>query len=183
MKLYVANCTLQYHVFNYRLPERNNPYTQSIASGRQVRLAGDMGVKDIEAIITQSHKYGLRTVEEARSLDEDIPITFVASVDKPVTDRMMKDVIMHNRGVLTFRGKKMRELAALAASSNMESQAHTPNAANQLELSIEEQTTSTLDGADESLLGEGYRVGNERGGEGGGGAGGKRVGGRRGKRG
>ncbi|PHI31166.1 hypothetical protein [Budvicia aquatica] len=57
MKLYIANCTHQSHFFNYRLPERLQPFFHAIPSGHQVML--DMPKDSVNFVIEQHELYGL----------------------------------------------------------------------------------------------------------------------------
>ena len=56
MKLHIANCSPQRHLFNYKLPERRQPFARHIPAGDQIAI--DVQDTDITAIIDQHERYG-----------------------------------------------------------------------------------------------------------------------------
>jgi hypothetical protein len=151
---------MQYHVLNYRLPENPSLITQQIPSGRQVQVAKDMNVIQLEAFIGQLRKYGLVTVEEALNHRPKTPIVFILNVDKPVPEDVIRRIIAQNTGIIANIGKETRRQAALATSHNMAEQAHTPKAATNFEMTIEEVGQGPADQSDR-LFGEGIAVSTE----------------------
>ena len=57
MKLHIANCSPQRHLFNYKLPERRQPFARNIPAGSQIAIEGQD--TDVAAIIDQHERYGL----------------------------------------------------------------------------------------------------------------------------
>lgn len=159
MKLYIANCSQQSRVINYRIIEFPRAMTQPCEIGQQIMVGrADLSLPQIEGVVKDMRQYGLLLVEEINALrNTDITIPFVASVDKPVTADMIQKVMWHNRGVLRLRGKKLREEAAIATSVKMGEM--TPGAAQTLEMSIQEEKSGSL--AHDDAVSEGYRIGTD----------------------
>ena len=157
MKLYIANCSQQSQVINYRIIEFPRAMTQPCDIGQQIMVGSrDLSLPQIEGVIRDMRIYGLMTVEEVSALrNTSQTIPFVASVDKPVTTDTIQKVMLHNRGVLRLRGKKLREEAAIATSMKMSEM--TPGAAQTLEMSIQEEKTGSL-AHDDEIISEGVRI-------------------------
>lgn len=157
MKLYIANCSQQSQVINYRIIEFPRAMTQPCDIGQQIMVArADLTLPQIEGVVRDMRIYGLLTVEEVAALrDTNITIPFVAAVDKPVSTDIIQKVMYHNRGVLRLRGKKMREEAAIATSVKMGEM--TPGAAQTLEMTIQEEKTGSL-AHDDEVINEGVRI-------------------------
>lgn len=158
MKLYVANCSQQSQVINYRIIEFPRAMSQPCEIGQQIMIGrADLSLPQIENVIAQLRIYGLHTVEEVMTLrDPTITVPFVANIDKPVSTDMIQKVMHHNRGVLRLRGKKLREEAAIATSMKMSEM--TPGAAQTLEMTIQEEKTGSL-AHDDEIINEGMRIG------------------------
>lgn len=58
MKLFVANCSRQAHNFNYKLPEKSQPFCVKINSGAQHMF--EYPPEAIDSIIQQHEPYGLQ---------------------------------------------------------------------------------------------------------------------------
>lgn len=157
MKAFIANCTNQHQIMNVRLPDMKGPMTVPIEAGRQVQFPKELSMKEMESLTGQMRKYGMVTVEEALGHKPGTPIVYIVNAEKVVPERVMRDAFDVNRGVLTDRGRDMRRVAALAARKNMIDQAHTPLAADSLELSLEEQPGRGQTNVD-GLLAEGIRI-------------------------
>lgn len=162
MLAYIANCTIQLGIMNVRLPEMNGPMNVSVQAGQQVVFPKDnMSFLDIEAIIAQMHRYGLYTVEEALNFKPGRQITWLINPEKPVPQNLLSDTFGLNRGVLTSQGVEMRRIAALAARKSMVDQAHTPFAADRLEMSIEEAPSAQGQTNLADLYAEGHKFTND----------------------
>lgn len=136
MKLYVANCTNQVQDFIYRLPETASSRQQQIAIGGQVRISGDLGQKDIDAIVEQHSKYGLVDVG---SIDRERQFMGMCySVDKPVDLKYVERAFEFNLRRLEDMGRKFRQEAAVAVSNAVEEQGSGLTA---LEMSVIEEET------------------------------------------
>ena len=62
MKLYVANCSKQEHLFTYMIPENPRPFSHSIRAGAQIEIPGNQDA--IMAIIGQHQVYGMMEVNK-----------------------------------------------------------------------------------------------------------------------
>ena len=62
MKLYVANCSKQEHLFTYMIPENPRPFSHSIRAGAQIEIPGNQDA--IMAIIGQHQIYGMMEVNK-----------------------------------------------------------------------------------------------------------------------
>lgn len=156
MKLYAANCTHQVQTVNYRLIEgvKGRGYnTQTIGAGRQVQIAGDLNTPQIEAVVRQQTQYGWAGIPDLRP---DLFVPIVWSVDKPVPEAVMRDQIAVNSRILKAAGEKLRREAAIATSHGMRE--FSPNAADTLAVSVEEEKTGTMDHGGDGPMAEGYRM-------------------------
>lgn len=116
MRLYIANCSQQDHILNYRVPEISSPLTRPIPIGTQVNL-GDMTDPQNEAVIAQLRKYGLLSAGELSRANGVVPLVF--STGSPVKSEVMARVMAHNSGVLNMRGVEIRKEAAIAAAGRV----------------------------------------------------------------
>ena len=62
MKLYVANCSKQEHLFTYMIPENPRPFSHSIRAGAQIEIPGNQDA--IMAIIGQHQIYGMMEINK-----------------------------------------------------------------------------------------------------------------------
>lgn len=157
MKLYVANCTHQIQTVNYRLVEAKGRgfSTQHIDVGRQIQIALDLNRPQIDFVIEQLAIYGLHSVEDAReNTTRYVPLIY--SIDKFVQPKVMEEVIDRNRILLREMGSKLRREAAIATSHGMRQ--YTPNAADHLQMSVEEEKPGTMDHNGDPAMAEGYRM-------------------------
>ena len=119
--MFVANCTQQIQHFAYRLPEGKRAYTQEIAIGGQIRVAGrgngELTPIDIESIIQQHAKYGFTSVDEIDRTRPFVGMCF--SLDKPVRVNKIEHAIEHNQSVLIKRGEEIRENAAVGVHNKI----------------------------------------------------------------
>lgn len=144
-RLYIANCTQQYQVLNYRLVENRNAMTQPVDMGRQVQIArADLTDVQVESVIEQMRKYGLLMTDEIGKKHQT-QIPFVASVGHPVGADLIRRVIDHNKGIMQIDGEKLRRHAAIAVNQKMAET--TPNAAETLEMTIQEEKPQEGDNA------------------------------------
>ena len=79
MKLFIANCSMQKHKFNYRVPEKIQQFTRDIFPGNQVCIEESPEI--IQYIIEQHEIYGLQ--QSSRVDGKFSGICY--SVDKPVS--------------------------------------------------------------------------------------------------
>lgn len=85
MKLFIANCSRQKHLFNYKLPERTQPYCLPIRPGEQGMIDNNSDV--INMIIKQHEPYGLLP---ASKLDKSFS-GICYSIDREVTLNSFRD--------------------------------------------------------------------------------------------
>lgn len=159
MQLFVANATKYIQEVNYRLPEVKGVRTQRIPIGVQTRLGGDLTSKDVDCVLDQMAKYGWT---EASAVDRTKPfIGIVYSVDKPVRLNNIKSAMSHNDVVLEARGKKNRDLAAVATNNMVDEAIRATKAAELLETTVEIDEIERSGGTDHEMLGEGRIVRND----------------------
>jgi hypothetical protein len=120
--MYIANCTNQLQVFSYRqlgapaIP--NGANIQEIEIGSQERLPDDtLTPEEIDYIVNQHARYGMIHVSE---IDRTRPFVGLCWDTKPISISKIKTVVDHNNKVLTLRGMKLRQQAAVATSDSIE---------------------------------------------------------------
>lgn len=152
MKLFIANCSKQSTVLSYRIPEVPNVVHSPIGIGGQIVAAGsrDLSRPQIDSIIGQLRKYGMRDVSEVIQSTDVIP--YICSVDEHVRPEEIQRVMHHNMGALTLRGQQLRKDAAIATNSQMETAGAAPSS---LEMTVQEES-APVDGA--QPIAEGVRV-------------------------
>jgi hypothetical protein len=157
MKFYLANCTSQVQTFNYRLPERLGGHAvQHIDVGRQARIAGELNQLQIDSLIAQCETYGSRKASDAAHYAAEGMVPMLYSIDKPVAHDTMLRIIELNARILHERGATIRKEAAIAASHGMRN--FSPNAADNVALSVEEEKAGTMDRGGQQGLAEGFRM-------------------------
>jgi hypothetical protein len=156
MKLYVANCTHQIQTLNYRLNDTKGRgfITQSLDIGRQIQIAGELDEEQIKRVLKNLYTYGLHSIEDLKGTKHYVPLLYC--IDKPVPSGLMGEVIEYNRGLLREFGTKLRREAAIATSHGMRE--YSPNAADNLSMSVEEEKTGTMDHGGDAPLAEGFRM-------------------------
>lgn len=157
MKLFIANCTKHFAMLNYRVPEAPNAFSQPIEAGQQQMIGRpDLSMPQIQSIIDQLRVYGLFVTEEVGRIQQEYRISWLASVDKPITEDKIRQALIHNDSVLIDQGKRFRESAALAASSNIAQR--TPHAAQNMEMTIQEETQGSVGPLGQPAIAEGIYV-------------------------
>jgi hypothetical protein len=158
MQLFIANGTQQTQRVTYRLPERKGgPQFVDIEMGAQEVVPGATSRYDIDAVIEQQGHYGMISVEHFENMREKAIAPLIYSVDKPVPFESIMRLVDYNNGRLAFRGMKMREEAALATSAAMRNphgMIRTPNAADNLRVSVQQE--NSVNG--EKQIAEGVRI-------------------------
>jgi hypothetical protein len=116
--MWVANCTTQVWEFAYTLPGGKRSRRQIIEVGRQIRLAGELSPLDIQAIVRQWERYGLRPITEVKSLRDYTGLIF--SLDGPINpEKYVKPVLIVNHDVLEERGRQQRIEAGIASAAQL----------------------------------------------------------------
>ena len=98
MKLYIANCSTQKHIFNYRIPESTTPRRLDISAGSQIQIDGSDYV--IDTIIEQHKIYGMQNADQVTGKFSGL----IYSVNKPVSGKTIQDCYME-------RNKQAQEAA------------------------------------------------------------------------
>jgi len=154
VQLFIANATAQRHAFMYYVPDDDGgrpsrgvlPRTQYIAAGGQEKISGDLSTAQLQAIVDQHQPYGLIDVNEIDRTKEFRGLCY--SWDKPVSSARLAQLMTHNIDVLDERGRKMRELAAVSVSNNMEThmqENRMPGELKKVEMEITEVRTDRSD--------------------------------------
>lgn len=135
MDLYVANCTRQNMVFNYRFQGDNIKYV-NIPIGKQQKIPGVSTQAQIDQVIKQHEPYGMIPVEEINRTKPFIGTCY--SVDKLIkTDAIMKG-LDHNETVLIERGREIRRAAAVQSNNMIENALHEANQRNNMDVKLDE---------------------------------------------
>ena len=116
MKLYVANCTKQYHSFVYRLPEGNRMSTPvKLSPGEQKLIGADkLSNTDVDAIVAHHRQYGMVSESEIKNTHSYVGLCY--SVDKPVSLAGITMAFDVNKAVLTELARENLSNAAVASS-------------------------------------------------------------------
>lgn len=155
MKMFIANCTQQAQDFVYRVPESTAPRMQRIEIGSYIQISGDLNQPQITAIVRQKAPYGLVAAEDIDREKDFIGLFF--TVDRHPSLTKMQEVISHNVGVMTERGRKLRQEAAVATSAAIESELP-PGSLKQLEMTVVEDRRGNGPNATDPEFAEGVIV-------------------------
>jgi len=109
--LFVANCTMQEHVFIYHLAEVRNESMITIPPGEQRRITGIRTSIDVDNIIAHHSRYGLRSVVEVGRIVGSAPLIY--SLDKPLSPIRIVEQMKLNQQVLNRQGEEFRRAAAV----------------------------------------------------------------------
>lgn len=116
--MFIGNATKQIQDFVYRLAENPSTMRQTIPIGGQVQISGDLNMPQIDTIIAQHARYGMRKSDE---LDRTKPfVGLLYSIDRPIPAMRLTQAMEHNDNVLTQRGEETREQIAVASSNAIE---------------------------------------------------------------
>lgn len=110
MKLFIANCSSQPHMFNYKLPEKHQPFGVKIRAGSQHMLENNADV--INHIIKQHEPYGFQSCDKVDKNFSGI----CYSIDKPVTVGRIEE--NHEQKVENLDDMSQQILEANAVSLN-----------------------------------------------------------------
>lgn len=138
--LYIANTSKSNHDFSFRRGEDQIPRVIKIIAGTQAPVLKDGSVEEVDAIIAQHRKYGLKPVEEAAKSKNYVGLCY--SVDRPMTFKDMKIVFNHNDVALKKEGETRLEEIAAAANATIDQGLEArgiPSAAAHVELEVREE--------------------------------------------
>ena len=113
MKLHIANCSPQRHLFNYKLPERRQPFARHIPAGGQIFIEGQD--TDITAIIDQHERYGFVDVA-------DIPKDFSGicySINREIKVSKISDGYEARLEFIDERAEKIIEESAVVINNEI----------------------------------------------------------------
>lgn len=157
-KLWIANATSQVQQFTYWLPEMPRSFVQEVPIGSQTMIAGkDLPQSAIDGILKQHEIYGLASANQAFRQRKFSGVVY--SIDKPVRLDILQELVNHHRGVLTERGKQLRQEAAIATDDYIQNQMmdqQMPGRLQELEMLVEETERDQRDDSPE--VAEGTRV-------------------------
>lgn len=145
--LYIANTTKQHHQFTYRHREMSNPAIKEIRAGQQIPIT-DLTMDEVDSIVKQHEKYGLRSAKELSTLRGFVGLSYM--VDKPVPIDAMLATFETNDSALEQGAQTRREVQAAATSeavadslnklTGIDKEAVRPK---NLQLEVTEDTTGT----------------------------------------
>lgn len=137
--IFIANTTNQRWDFMWRRPGGGKAQMQPIEVGQQIRVSGQTTIADVQAIMEQWARYGMRLADEVKQLRGQF-IGLILSPEKPVeVDRHIRPTIEANRGILDERGRQLRLQAGIAMQQNAEQRAQEDGGAlREFEVSIVE---------------------------------------------
>ncbi|MHA1063420.1 hypothetical protein ACR9GP_05860 [Enterobacter ludwigii] len=110
MKLFIANCSSQTHLFNYKLPERYQAFGATIRAGGQHMIENSADI--IHRIIQQHEPYGFQRCDK---VDKDFS-GICYSIDKPVTVGRIEE--NHEQKIENLDEMSQKILVANAVSLN-----------------------------------------------------------------
>jgi hypothetical protein len=108
MKLYIANCSRQKHIFTYKLPEKTQQFMQPIPAGSQIMLENNDDV--IHRIIDQHKAYG---IQDYRKTDKNFS-GICYSTDKPISASSILDGSAQKVENLKAKGEEILAASAVA---------------------------------------------------------------------
>ena len=167
-RLFVVNCTGQNRLVNYRLDftvddsgrrtsEKLVPYkSQTVPARMQMPFGGDMHPMQIAEIVQQLERTcGAVHVDQVRTAKKIGVVKMIWSQDKQVSLAVLKDVVLHNMGLLSDQGAERRKTLALVADQQLTNLID--KAPGKMELEFE-QVGEDEDLMDPRHLEEGIRV-------------------------
>lgn len=165
-RMYVANASLQRHLFTYRIPEQIKERTVAIESMSQAVLPDDLTSEDVSVIIEQHHQYGFISIEDINSARTRSRTTLMYSLGKPISSLAIDTLFNLNKGILDEFGRQIRKETAvvsnMAIGRALEEQREQGLQANikQFEISVVEEEPAGGYTTPKPIA-EGYRVGQE----------------------
>jgi hypothetical protein len=161
--LYIANVSRQRQVICYRLDINKNgevddrmrnraALQQTIESGKQAVVGGDLHPNQMAQIIEQLSDYGMvGKVDVPNNLRGAVSLVF--NMDAPVPRNTMMAAVQHNSGVKIDEGAQRRARAAIAAHEALQSKIDdTPKT---FDVEFEQEEVSELD---EKSIAQGFHV-------------------------
>lgn len=116
--LYIGNASRQSIDFVYRIPGAPNARKQVIRPGMQERIAGELAIVEIDAILKQHARYGLVKADEIDRAREFHGTCY--SIDKPIRAPKIVYLMERNIVALVKQGEQTRQECAVAENLNFE---------------------------------------------------------------
>jgi hypothetical protein len=155
MQMFIANGLHQNIDFQYRLPQYKSYRTQMIPIGGQIRISGELSQEDIDKIILGHAIYGMVGAKEISKF-KGFHIPYVYSIDEPISETIILELVLHNREYNEQLGVKLRKDAAVAVNTLIEE--NMSDKLTNLEMTIEEVPSKDRD----PVIFEGIRVTRDR---------------------
>jgi hypothetical protein len=134
-RLYVANCTKQGFIVQYVLDHLPNgdlkpprpggimPTHQLIPPGRQLVIAGEVSMEQIESLVRQLSPFGaLAEMEAKQARQRNGRIPLVWNTEQAVSAETIRLTDAHNQALLLDEGKQRRLAAAIIADEALNNQ-------------------------------------------------------------
>jgi hypothetical protein len=144
--LYIANTTKQNHDFSYRRAEVPHPTLIKIPAGTQAVVIKDGDSGDVDRVIAQHRKYGLKPIAEAAKSKNFVGLCY--SIDHPIKFKDMKVVFEHNDKALKDQGRKNVEEVAAAVNAGIDEKLQergVPTEAAHVEVEVREENVSGIE--------------------------------------
>ena len=122
-KLYLANTTKQHRIFTYRILHKRadgsipGAATWPIKPGGQICIDDNFTKAEIDEIISQNVKYGLKSAAEVSRVKNFVGIVY--DTERPVSMDNMLERFEKNDSVLAGEAQQRREVTAAAISTNI----------------------------------------------------------------
>ena len=122
-KLYLANTTKQHRIFTYRILHKRadgsipGAATWPIKPGGQICIDDNFTKAEIDEIISQNVKYGLKSAAEVSRVKNFVGIVY--DTEHPVSMDNMLERFEKNDSVLAGEAQQRREVTAAAISTNI----------------------------------------------------------------
>lgn len=114
MKLFIANCSRQAHMFNYKLPEKSQSFGVAIPAGRQHMI--DQSEDVIRHIISQHEPYGF---QHRNKVDKNFS-GICYELEKPLSSSQIIDNADQKKENLDEMSQKILEVSAVALNNAVE---------------------------------------------------------------
>jgi hypothetical protein len=155
--LYIGNASRQTLVFQYRVGKDMPLREQTIPSGGQVRIAGELTPGQVDYVVKKQAKYG---VVAADSIDQAKGFHGTCySIGKPITSVRLILLMERNLGALVKMGADIREQSAIAQNNLLETtlaEQGRPERLTQMDLTIQQENHEAGDLVPQ--VSEGFRV-------------------------
>jgi len=139
-KLFIANCTKTLKELNYHVREQVKTFRQPIKIGHQVQIWKDASIEELQYIVDQLMKYGLRDAREAYKDKNFVGLCF--SFDKPVKADLLEAMIEKNYKLLDDRAQEARVNSALVLNHRIQKEMQEtglPGGLRELSVTVKEE--------------------------------------------